>query len=65
MAMCSLINLERKECSDSFLRQDISVEKVVDKLKARLWSWCSVKIAFNNCFSYNDWLMNPKLILDC
>lgn len=42
-----------------------SIDKTVEELKARLWSWCYVKCIGFSGFSFNDWNVNPRMVLGC
>ncbi|KAL6518068.1 hypothetical protein OROMI_033769 [Orobanche minor] len=44
---------------------DFCLDVVVEDIKARLWSWCFVKKIGCSSFSFRDWLVNPRMVLDC
>lgn len=41
-----------------------SIIKTVDKIKARLWSWVSMKDPKWVNFSFNDWLLKPLFVVN-
>lgn len=46
-----------------FGNEDFSVERLMEELKARLWSWFVVKEARCQTFSFSDWLVIPGMSL--
>ncbi|GFP87170.1 hypothetical protein PHJA_000860700 [Phtheirospermum japonicum] len=41
---------------------EIVEDKLVEEIKARTWSWISVKDHLGSSFSFKDWLANPRLL---
>lgn len=43
----------------------LAEDKTVEEIKARTWSWFSVKDPSVSSFSFKDWLANPRLFISC
>ncbi|KAL8552774.1 hypothetical protein ACS0TY_001455 [Phlomoides rotata] len=48
-----------------FNNVEVCFDKVVEEIKARIWSWFVTKDFGCMRFSFNDWLANPRLVLSC
>ncbi|KAL8532344.1 hypothetical protein ACS0TY_008806 [Phlomoides rotata] len=42
---------------------EFQIEKIVEELKARVWSWFYIHDVGWSCSSYSDWLVKPRLLL--
>ncbi|KAL6516895.1 hypothetical protein OROHE_018183 [Orobanche hederae] len=47
-----------------FNDKEFSILSIVDDIKARLWSWLSAKGMRCSCYSYSEWLLSPRQILN-
>ncbi|KAL8491338.1 hypothetical protein ACS0TY_023097 [Phlomoides rotata] len=41
-----------------------SSKRILDELKSRLWSWLIIKYPVCSNFSFRDWIVNPRSILE-
>lgn len=48
-----------------FEGKDFDLEKSIEEIRGRFWSWCSVKFPSFCNSSFTNWLENPRKLLDC